>query len=173
MSFSNDPALLVNQLPITIEFPKDETRFLETLNLWARNVANTTNTKTGGLHSLQELFNSDQYFTIGDPNTFRNVYRKCFDMVDLNGGPIVAGATVSFAHNIPPPIPISKLNGAEIYGSATNSDVTPKRMPLPYASQTLTKNIEIYFNDTNVVIINGATQTALTYCTITLEYLKT
>lgn len=175
MSFTNDPAILVNQLPISIEFPKDTETFKEVLTLWERRVANIINTKEGGLYTLQEFFSFKQYFTPNTPGVFRNVYRFTYDMVALNGGPIAPGATVSTPHNIPLPNNITLLNGVNIYGSATNSDVAPngpKRLPLPYSSETTTLNIEIYFDNLNVVIINGSTQTALTYCTIVLEYLK-
>lgn len=175
MSLTNDPGLQANQLPISLEFPKDPERFLEVLTLWQKRVTNSVNTKEGGLYSLQELFSFKQYFTLNNPNIFRNIYRYTYDMVDLNGGPIAPGATFSTPHNIPLPTPITLLNGVDIYGSATNSDVAPngpKRLPLPYSSETTTLNIEIYFDNLNVTVINGNTQTGLTYCTIVLEYLK-
>ncbi len=175
MSFNSDVGLQANQLPISIEFPREEESFYETLSLWQKRVSNAVNTKIGSLYTLQEGFSFKQYFTVGDPNIFRNVYRFTYDMVALNGGPIAPGATASFPHNIPLPVTTSLFNGVDIYGSATNSDVAPngpKRMPLPYSSQTTTKNIEIYLDNVNVVLINGATQTALTYATIVAEYLK-
>lgn len=99
MSFSSDQPLLVNQLPLSVDFPKDDQKFLEILTETYKRIANCANSKTGGLYSIQELFNSEQFFT-ATPNQFRNVYRKTFDLVALNGGNIAAGATVAFAHNI-------------------------------------------------------------------------
>jgi hypothetical protein len=171
-SNTSDSALKINQLPITVDIPKNPDDFYDYLSLHIKRVSNAVNTKTGGLYTLQEQFSSNQYFTPNNPEQFRNVYRLTFDMVAQNGGPIAHGATVSVAHNIPLPNPISNLNGVHIFGSATNSDITPKRMPLPYSSQTTTLNIEVYFNDTNVVLINGATQTTLTYATLVWEYPK-
>jgi hypothetical protein len=175
MSSSSDIGIRANQLPVTVEIPRDETEFYDYLTLHIKRVANAVNTKTGGLYTEQEQYSFNQYFTVNNPNIFRNVYRYVYDMVALNAGPIAPGATFATPHNIPMPTPTSLLNGTHIYGSATNSDAAPngpKRLPLPYASSTLTKNIEIYFDNVNVTIINGSTQTALTYCTIVLEYLK-
>lgn len=167
MSFSSDSALLVNQLPISVEFPREEDKFYETLTLLYKRIANSVNNKEGGLFSLQELYNSQLYFTLGQPNNFRNVFRKVFDMVSLNGGNIAAGATVSAAHNIS-----GLVAPTHIYGAATNSDATVRYMPLPYVSSTATRCIEIYLTPTNVVLINGATQTALTQAYIVAEYVK-
>lgn len=175
MSFSSDPGLQANQLPVSIEFNNEQDNFLEILTLWERRVANAVNSKVGSFYVLTENFSFKQYFTNGDSNVFRNIYRITFDMVALNGGPIAPGATASFPHNIVLPVTTSLFNGVNIYGSATNSDVAPngpKRMPLPYSSETTTLNIEIYLDDVNVVLINGSTQTALTYATIVAEYLK-
>ena len=169
MSFNNDMPLLVNQLPISVDFPTEQQKFLETLTLLYKRIANCVNTKEGGLFSLQELFDSQQYFIQGNPNNFRNVYRKVFDMVNLNGGPIGAGATATFAHNI-----TGIVAPTHIYGGATNSDVPVKFIPLNYVSATVvTDQVQIYLTPTNVVLVNGATQTALTQAYIVAEYVKT
>lgn len=173
MSFSSNPAILVNQLPISVDFPNEINALSDTLYLIYRRIANAVNTREGSIYDLKELYNFNGYFVPGTPNSFRTVYRYVYDMVAQNGGPITAGTTVAVAHNIPPPATIANLNGTHIFGSATNSDVTPKRMPLPYSSATLiTNNVEIYFNDTDVVLINGSTQSTLTYATVVLEYVK-
>lgn len=161
--------LLVNQLPLSMDFPRDEDKFYQVLTDLYKRIANCVNTKEGGLFSLQELYSSQQYFIIGNPNNFRNVYRTTFDMVDLNGGPITAGSTVTFAHNI-----VGIKAPTHIYGGATNSDAPVKFLPLPYVSATLiTDQIQIYLDPTNVTLINGATQTDLTQAYIVAEYVKT
>src|ERR1700677_1234479 len=99
MSFSSDPALLVNQLPLSITFPRDQDKFLEILTELYKRIANAVNTKEGGLFIPVELFNFQQFFT-SPTGELRNVYRKAFDLVFLNGGPIPAGGTVVFPHNI-------------------------------------------------------------------------
>ena len=169
MSFSSDQPTLVNQLPLSMDFPDDPVKFKEILTLLYKRIANAVNTKEGGLFSLAEQFDFQQYFIQGNPNNFRNVYRKTFDMVNLNGGPIAPGATVTFAHNIN-----GIVDPTHIYGAATNSDVPVKYIPLNYVSTTLiTDQVQIYLDPTNVTLINGATQSALTQAYIVAEYLKT
>lgn len=168
MSFNSNPPLLVNQLPISVIFPNDFPKFLDILTELYKRIANSVNTKEGALFSLEELFDFQQYFTIGQPGVFRNVYRKVFDMVNLNGGSIAPGATVSFPHNI-----TGLLSPTFIYGGATNSDSPVKYIPLNYVSATsVTDQVQIYLDPTNVVLVNGATQSALTQATIVAEYVK-
>lgn len=158
MSFSSDGALLINQLPLSQEFPEDDARFLETLTLWAKQVASAVNSKEGGLFSLQELFNSHQYFTQGNPNVFRNVYRKTFDLVDLNGGNIGAGATVAFPHNI-----TGLLAATIVYAGCTSVTLT-------YFS--VMGQPSVYLDAVNVNFTNPL-GVALNSVLVVAEYLKT
>lgn len=167
MSSSTDVSLITNQIPISIDFPRDQDRLVEQLVLVYKRIAYTLNSKEGGLYSSQEYQSSQQY-NLNATQTFTNVYRKCFDMVELNGGPIAPGATVSFAHNIS-----SVVQLVHMYGGAKNSDATPKFIPLPYVSATVvTQQVQVYITSTNVVLVNGATQTALTSATLVVEVLK-
>lgn len=170
MSASSNPPILVNQLPIAVEIPSDPSQIQEILSLLYKRIANAVNAKEGSLYSLQEFGNFQLYFIPTNPNAFRNGYRKVFDMVSLNGGTAIApGATVTFAHGIS-----GITQTTRIYGSATNSDSPIKYIPLPYVSATLiTSQVQIYLTPTNVVLINGSTQTALTSATIVAEFLKT
>ncbi len=167
MTFSSNNALQLNQLPLTLNFPKTYDEFLPIMTLLYKRIVASMNTKEGSLYSLEELGNFNQYFTLNDPLTFRNVYRKVFDVVDENGGPIPAGATVNFAHNI-----TGIVSCTHIYGTATNSDVPVHYLPLPYASSTAGKVVELYATPTEIFVINGATQSALTQCYVVLEYVK-
>ncbi len=103
MGFSFDEASLANQVVTTPNLPSvDEKKLFENrLEDILRIMAQVINTKEGGLYDLSEKLCFKQVFTINDPQRFRNVYRKSFDLVDLNGGNIAGGATVAFAHNIP------------------------------------------------------------------------
>ena len=168
MSFSSDQPIQINQLPISIEFPSDFKEFLPIMGITYKRMVNAINSKEGSLFSLEELGNFQQYFTLADPQTFRNVYRKVFDVVDENGGNIAAGATVTFAHGI-----TGIVACTHIYGTATNSDAPPKFLPVPYVSATaLNTQIQVYATTTNITVINGAGQTALTQCYVVLEYVK-
>ncbi|HEY5236097.1 MAG TPA: hypothetical protein VIJ14_07965 [Rhabdochlamydiaceae bacterium] len=157
MSSTSDPALQVNQLPISIEFPEDPERFREVLTTNLRNTASTVNTKEGGLYNLIEQFPSKQYYNINNVNTFRNVYRKVFDLTVLNGGPIGGGATVTFPHGI-----VGLMFGTLIYAGCTS--VTPT-----YFSVMGQPNI--FLSATNINFTNPL-GVALTSVIAVCEYLK-
>lgn len=157
MSFSSDPSLQVNQLPISIEFPKEQERFYEILTLWAKRVTNSVNSKEGGLFSLEELFNFKQFFIPNNPNNFRNDYRKTFDITGLNGGPIAGGATVSFPHNI------TGLNQSTmVYAGCSSATPTYFSVMYPY----------IYLDGVNINFTNPLPATALNTVIGVAEYLK-
>ncbi len=102
MGFSSEGSSLANQVITTANLPSldDKLLFENRLENILRKIANVVNTKEGGLYNLSETFCFKQIFTTNDPQRFRNVYRKSFDLVDLNGGNIAGAATVAFAHNI-------------------------------------------------------------------------
>lgn len=157
MSFSSDNAIQVNQLPLSIDFPEDLGELVKSLELIYKRIANCVNTKEGSLYSLQELGNFNQYFTTNNPQQFRNVYRKVFDMVNLNGGNIAGGATVNFAHNI------SGIQSATlIYASCTSTDNQYFTVVYPNTRLDAT---QVYFT-------NPLPATALSAVYVIAEYLK-
>lgn len=163
--FSSDQPLIANALPISVEFPRDQESFINIIDLLYKRIANSVNSKESALYLLQELATFKLYFTSNDPMVFRNVYRKTFDMVNLNGGNIAAGATVSFPHNI-----TGIVACTFIFGTATTSDAPVRYVPLPYVSQVAAENIQIYLTPTNVILING--NSILTQAYITAEFVK-
>jgi hypothetical protein len=166
MSFTSDSPSQINQLPVSVEFPRTYEEFIPIITLLYKRISASVNAKEGSLFSLEEQGNFQQFFTTGSPFTFRNVYRKTFDMVNLNGGNIAAGATFTTPHNV------SSINAAtHIYGTATTSEATPKYVPIPYVTSTGANQIQIYATSTNLVLINGTT-TALTQAYIVLEVVK-
>jgi hypothetical protein len=101
MSFSSDNAQITNQLPQTINLPSiKDPIFIERLEELLRNISNSSNQKQNGLYTLEEKGSSEQYYIQGNPQRFRNVYRKVLDFVNLNGGNIGAFSLVSFSHGI-------------------------------------------------------------------------
>lgn len=163
--FGSDIPLISNQLPISLDFPQEEIQWHETVQLYLKRIANIINTKEGALYTLTEIANFQQYFTLTNTQKFRNVYRKTFDMVFLNGGNIGAGTTASFPHNI-----VGITAATRIFGTATTTDVPVKFIPLPYVSQVEAEEIQIYLTPTNVVLVNGTL--TLTQAYITSEYVK-
>ena len=152
MTFTNDPALLVNQLPISLEFPKDFEKFLEIWTLLYKRIANATNTKEGALYTLQELINFQQYFSPGNPQVFRNVYRKTFSI-----GPVAPSATVVVPHGI-----VGILESAGIYAHCTSN--VPEFFTVVYP--------DIKLDTVNITFTNPTTDT-LDPVYVVAEYLKT
>lgn len=163
--FGSDLPLISNQLPVSFDLPEDQEQWRIEMELMVKRISNVVNTKEGALYVPMEVATFQSYFSPNNPQTFRNTYRYTFDMVDLNGGNIAAGATASFAHNIS-----GIVAATMIYGTATTNDVPPRFVPLPYVSQVVAENIQIYMTSTNIVLVNGSN--ILTQAYITAEYLK-
>jgi hypothetical protein len=159
MSFSADQALQVNQLPLTIDIPRDPEEMRQALLLYLKQMANSLNTKEGALYTLQELYDFKQYYTLNNPNVFRNNYRSVFDLTQLNGGNIGGGATVAFPHNIN-----GLLYGTMIYAGCTSATPTYFSVMAP----TL-----VWLDAVNINFTNPLGGTALTSCIAVAEYLKT
>lgn len=153
-----DTALLVNQIPLDVNIPSDEAQFKDMLLIWMKRVGNAVNTKEGGLYTLQEFFNFNQYYTLTNTGQFRNVYRKVFDLIDLNGGNIAGGATVAFPHGI-----VGIFQATLIYAGCTS--VTPTYF-------SVMGQPTVYLDATNVNFTNPLPATALTAVMVVAEYLK-
>ena len=160
---SNDNAAVTNQLPLDAEFEGDEKNFRGALTQTYRKIANTVNTKTGGLFIPSETANSEQYFTDGNPQQLRNVYRMTVDF-----GPLPNATTKSVPHNISF---TSEATATRIYGEASSSS-TGQFIPLPYASAT-GNHIELLITSGTVDIITTSDRTAFDTTYVVIEYCKT
>jgi len=159
MSFSSDQPQITNQLPQTINLPSIKERpelFAERVEDLLRQIANSLNSKSGGLKSLAETGASKQFYKQDNPQKFRNVYNKVLNFVDLNGAPIGASASVNFAHVI-----MGLQQSAGIYAHCTDS--AGKRFTVAYPS--------VYADNTNAYFTNPVALT-LSQCDIELNYLK-
>ena len=165
MTFSSDPSLNTNQLPISLDVNPEETNYQSILLLYLRRIANSTNTKESGLYLLQETASFEQWFG-STPQQNRNGYRTTVDLVALNGGNIPNGTTTLTL--------TSSTQPAAIIGYL---------FPLPSGGGALDTTGQSYFpSDPNVTIsFKGSTNTftivnntgnALTWCVFDLEYLK-
>lgn len=158
MSFSSDNPLQSNQLPISIDFGlADQDHLLELLETTYKRIANAMNTKEGALYLLQEIATFKQWYTKNNPQVNRNVYRRTFDLVALNGGNIGAGATVAFNHGI-----TTIFNTAITYVCCTST--VPEYfsvMMYPY----------VFANATQISFTNPSAS-ALTQADFVFEYLK-
>lgn len=135
------------------------------------NIAVATNLKDSAFYNnTMEFVTGGQFFAnpaISSASAQTPTLRPVFRTV-VNFGALPNAATKSVAHNI-------TVNTAytftRIYGCATNPNTS--FIPLPYASPTLNKNIEINADATFVNITTGIDRTAYTVTYVVLEYIKT
>lgn len=119
MSFSSDNAAITNQLPNTINLPDLDNKelFVERLEAILKEITDSVNQKDGGLYTKDETASSQQYYNPDDPQEFRNVYRKVFDLIDLNGANVGASASLSYPHEM-----VGVSGSAMISANCTDSD---------------------------------------------------
>lgn len=170
MTFSSDPSLNTNQLPISLDVNPDEKGYQDTLLLYLRRIANSTNTKQSGLFLLQETANFEQWFqtstpTSGNSQQNRNAYRLTMDLVALNGGPIGATATIVLTTTTQPVAPIGYLYPVQGFGGALDTIGKSYFLNDP--------NVYIRFtSSTNTISVTNSTGSNLTQCYFVFEYLK-
>lgn len=173
MSSTNEQSLLINQLPISMEMPKDPEQFREVTSLFFKRIVDAVNKKEGSLYYPQELGNFQVYFTIGAPYVFRNVYR-----MTVNFGALPNATTKSVAHGIQGIDPgggnPSTFSFTRIYATASNQSAGAELfIPIPWASASGTDNIQITVDATNVNITTTSNKNSFTICYVVLEYVKT
>lgn len=156
MSTSND-SLNLNQLPVSVEIPRDPVKGVEIISLLYKRIAASVNSKEGGLFPLAETGNFQQFYTTGNAYAFRPVYRYTFDLVALNSGNISGGATVTFAHGI-----VGLLYTTLLYASCTSVAGDFFTVVYPDASASAT----------NIIFTNPLGSTALSNAVLVFEYLK-
>jgi hypothetical protein len=165
MTFSSDPSLNTNQLPISLDVDPDSDEFESILLLYLRRIANAVNTKENGLFLLQETASFEQWFG-ATPQQNRNGYRTTFDLVALNGGAPI-GPTFSFVltKTSQPPIPVGYKYPVQGFGGALDSAGTSYFLNDP----------DVYVRfvaSTNTISITNTTGNTLTWAVFVMEYLK-
>lgn len=173
MTFSSDPSLNTNQLPVSLDVNPDEPGFQSILLLYLRRIANAVNTKENGLYLLQETANFEQWFG-ADPQQNRNAYRLTVDLVYLNNflnsSPTIPIGTTTLAlpaTSVPgiPARPIGYLFPIQGFGGALDSTGESYFPSDP--------NVTIsYIDSTFTFIIVNNTGNALTQLYWVIEYLK-
>ena len=175
MTFSSDPALNTNQLPISLDVNADEERYDEVLQIYLRRVANAVNSKESGLFLLQENAAFEQWFnevteTSVTQQYLRNAYRLTVDLVLLNGGPIATQAAntplslMLTTSTIPVAIvgymfPVQGFGGA-VDGAGTSYFINDPDVYVRYVSAT------------NTFLVYNTTGNDLDWCVFVIEYLK-
>ncbi len=171
MTFSSDPALNTNQLPISLDVNPDEKDYDQILQLYLRRIANAVNTKESGLFLLQENAAFEQWFNqtpsnSGTQQQLRNAYRLTVDLVDLNGGNIPVGTTALALS--PTTIPAS-ITGymfpVQGFGGALDTAGISYFPTDPKVTITFTASTQTF------TITNNTTR-PLTWLVFVIEYLK-
>lgn len=157
MSYSSDPALQTNQLPISIDLPEDQKQLRETLTDSYKRTVDAMNYKIGGLFSLQEVADFERWFTVGKPGNTRNGYRKTFELETGN---------LTFSHGI------QQLKVVTDYRAVVFTDDGFWKK-VPYADvNNVDRQISMRVSETEVIIEAGANAGTITDGIVVIEYLK-
>lgn len=162
--FASDQPGVANQLPISVEYPRNPEELQYTQELLYKRIANAVNSKEGALYFPVEVSTFQQYFTPDDPQRLRATYRKTIDFGVLpNAGTKTVPHGITFTED---------FSMTRMYGAATDP-VSPFRyIPLPYAHPTANTSIALEADGTNVTVITGINYSNFTRCTVVLEYTK-
>jgi hypothetical protein len=148
-------------LPTSEVFPEDQGELLIKLTTKYTDVAQAVNIREIAFYQNGEALLTGQQFSIPGTNnekkyTFRQVYYF---------GAIAANVTLTIPHNI-----VGLVQFTHMYGTCVTAVVDYR--PIPYASTpTITDQIILRADATNVYITNGSTAPAITSGIIVLEYL--
>ncbi len=164
-----EPSGTIGQyIPSDIIIPDDYDELKRTLDAQLKTNADVTNTKESGFYNIVEQVNNQKYFTDGDTQEFRSVYRKV-----VNFGALPNSATKSVAHGIST---TEDFSFTRMYATATDpaAATVNSAIPIPYVDpNALANGIELNVDATNVNITTAADYTAYTICYVVLEYVKT
>ncbi len=148
------------------EFKELLVRLYQNIN----NVTLSLNAKDSGYYIPEQFVNGQLYFPNPAYTSLTSTtpsYRQVYRLV-VNFGALPNTGTKSVAHNI---TIAAATTFTRIY--ATASDTSAKSyIPIPYASPTAAKEIEINVDATNVNIITGNNRSAYTICYVVLEYIQ-
>ena len=156
MSFSNDPASLESQIPLSVDIPEKPEEFKEWFNSIYQKLAASLNTKEGGLYVPDEKITSQQYFDPDNPQKNKNVYRKTIDF-----GALPNTTTKVVNHDI---TWNRRFRLVRAYGASTNND--SQSLPIP------NDGIFLMINPTNVSITTTSDRSDFVFTTIVIEYTK-
>jgi len=147
-------------VPPSVILPEDPTQLRNVLTEKFQRLIEAVNDKDIGQYNTVELINGQLFFRSGNPQSYRQVYRKVVDF-----GALPNTGTKNVAHGI---TWNSNTRFTRIYGTAT--DPSTRAIPLPYVDTTAGNSIELSVDTTNVQVITAADYTGYTDTYIVLEY---
>lgn len=158
MSYVSDPASLANQCNVDPQLPsiKEAELFEDQLIDVLKDHANNINNKVGGIYDLQEKIAFKQLYNTDNPQSFRPIYRKCFDLLDLVEN-IAGGDSVTFPHMID-----GLKDSFMIFASCVTTSSEYFTVVYP----------DIYLTADSIKFTNPHAQ-SLQSCTVVAEYTKT
>lgn len=133
-----------------------------------KNIKYALNDKAIGKYSILETYTGETFFTAGNNNKERHLFRKVVDIGNLP----VGGSAVLNVKSIPHGISISdNMYFINIYGVANLKST--RFIPIPFYDVTApTKSIKVEADATDTIITVGSTGYSLYTAYIVLEYLK-
>lgn len=149
--------------------PEDYQRMRDVLEERENRTANCLNIREIGQYQTVEILNSQTWFSTNNSSTgqsqqVRYGYRRTFDLVELNDGPITAGATTL---RVSPPI-TAMVVPTRAFGAGTIAG--PQYVFFPSA------NVDVVFDNTTpnqqTITITNTLGSDMTQCYVTIEYLK-
>ncbi|MHC4710665.1 MAG: hypothetical protein ACYTA3_09620 [Planctomycetota bacterium] len=149
-------------IPPSVILPEDPTLLRNVLTEKLQRLIEALNDKDIGQYNTVELLNGQLFFTDGNPNKFRHVFRKVIDF-----GSLPNTGTKNVAHGL---TWNANTRFTRIYGTAT--DPSTRSIPLPYVDTTAGSSIELSVDTTNVQIITAANYSGYTTTYIVLEYVQ-
>lgn len=158
MGFSSDIPGLQNQLPFSIDFPRDPDELVNELNDTYQGIVSSLNSKVGGLYVPQEKVTSAQYFDTTNIQRFKNVYRMVVDF-----GALPNTSSKNIPHNIPDITAQYRI--VQAYGGSTDP-INISWLPIP------NQDIRLEFNIENVTVTTTSNLSAFTETSIVIEYTK-
>lgn len=134
-------------------------------------IALVLNTKSTGAFYPQEFVIGDLYYPNNtQPTVYRQVVRKVIPVPSLPGGATPNPLPVPHGLN-----PTDNWVFVRIYGTGTDISASPNYtyVPIPYAAVVPANTLELYVDQTNVIITSGGTDYSAYSAQIVLEYLTT
>jgi hypothetical protein len=130
-----------------------------------RRMVSALNDKDIGQYNTIPIVNGQKWFTPGDANRERFVYRLV-----VNFGALPNAATKTVAHSI---TTTANTIFTRIYGTATDPGAATitSAIPLPFASSTLNQNIILSVDAANVIITTAIDYSMYTTTYVVLEYI--
>lgn len=156
----SQPTIKTPFLITSKEWPVDPDLLRQELTKSYTEIAFATNTRTIGIYDKFEVVTGNQWYNTANPAKRQQSYRQAYSL---------DSATIA---NNPNPISHGLSNLSRfllIFGTAITD--TGNYIPLPYASASADKNIELLVTNSNINIILGSSSPSLNTINIVLEYL--